>query len=61
MPPLQEMCKIARQRMALSQEKFAKLIGTNQTEVAFIERGFIPPSQEKIDRIKAIYEEVTAA
>ena len=56
-PPLAEMCKTAREKMCLSQSKFAKLIGTNQTEISFIERGFIPENKEKIKNIKRIYEE----
>ena len=54
---LAEMCKTARQRLKLTQRAFAKLIGTNQTEVSFIERGFIPPNKEKIATIEMLYKE----
>ena len=39
--------------MKLTQKKFAELIGSNQTEISFIERGFVPSDREKI---RAIYE-----
>lgn len=57
LPPLAEMCKEARKAMKLSQKKFAELVGTNQTEISFIERGFIPLQKEKIDRIEYLYIE----
>ena len=56
---LAEMCKTARARMRLSQSKFAEIVGTNQTEVSFIERGFVPQDQGKIDAIKKLYRVVT--
>jgi transcriptional regulator with XRE-family HTH domain len=58
MPPLSDMCKIARAEMRLTQRKFAEIIGTNQTEVSFIERGFIPHDQEKIKAIQELYQKV---
>lgn len=57
MPPLAEMCKIARANLRLSQKKFAYLVGTNQTEISFIERGFVPENEEKIQNIQKLYEE----
>lgn len=55
-PPLGEMCKNARERMKLTQSQFAVLVGTNQTEISFIERGFIPESKEKIENIIKLYD-----
>ena len=48
-----EMCKETRAGMKLTQKKFAELIGSNQTEISFIERGFVPSDREKI---RATYE-----
>jgi len=42
--------------MKLTQKQFAVLVGTNQTEISFIERGFIPDNQEKIKNIIKLYE-----
>ncbi len=55
LPPLADMCKTARKNMNLSQKKFAELIGSNQTEISFIERGFIPESKAKIEAIKLLF------
>ena len=46
---LSNMCKAVWERMKLSQTVLARMIGSNQTEVSFIERGFIPedPNREK--------------
>ena len=55
-PPLAEMCKAVRKATHLSQIKMAELIETNQTEISFIEQGFIPEDKDKIDRIKELYE-----
>ena len=44
---LKEKCKIARQYLKMSQEGFAKVIKSNQTEVSFIERGFVPEDEKK--------------
>lgn len=54
---LAEITKQTREAMKLSQSKFARLIQTNQTEISFIERGFIPNDQEKISKIYELYEE----
>lgn len=40
---LANMAKAIRQETGMSQKQLAEMIGTNQTEVSFIERGFIPP------------------
>ena len=47
--------KETRQRMGVSQAKFAELVGSNQTEISFIERGFIPNDQDKMDKIYELY------
>ena len=44
---LANMAKTIRQETGISQKQLAEKIGTNQTEVSFIERGFIPPAPEK--------------
>ena len=53
---LAEMCKSIRRVMKISQSKFAGLIGSNQTEVSFIERGFIPNDVTKIQKISCLYD-----
>lgn len=39
--------KTIRQETGMSQKQLAEMIGSNQTEVSFIERGFIPQDPEK--------------
>ena len=53
---LKEKCKTARAYVKMSQAQFVKLIKSNQTEVSFIERGFIPEDGRKIDKIEQIYK-----
>lgn len=55
-PTLKEKCVFVRAKLGISQEKFAKIIGSNQTEISFIERGFIPNDQNKINAIENLYE-----
>ena len=55
---LQIMCKKIRQTLGISQKKLAERLGTTQTEISFIERGFIPPNEEKIEAIESIYNEL---
>lgn len=52
--PISEMCKAIRKERQITQYAFASLIGTNQTEISFIERGFIP-SADKIVAITQLY------
>ena len=52
---LKSQCFIARTKRKLSQSDFAKIIGSNQTEVSFIERGFIPKNKSKIKKIRQLY------
>ncbi len=54
-PSLAEMCREARSFLGLTQTEFAEFVGTNQTEISFIERGFIPMSQEKIKNITDLF------
>ena len=55
MKTLAEKCKEIRERRKLAQWQLAKLIGTTQTEISFIEKGFIPPDNEKIRGIEKLY------
>ena len=55
---LADMTKAIRQETGMSQKQLAEMIGTNQTEVSFIERGFIPPAPEKQIAILNIFNEV---
>ena len=55
---LANMAKVIRQETGMSQKQLAEKIGTNQTEVSFIERGFIPPAPEKQIAILKIFNEV---
>ena len=52
---LANMAKVIRQETGMSQKQLAEKIGTNQTEVSFIERGFIPPAPEKQIAILKIF------
>lgn len=53
---LKEKCKLARKYMRMSQEEFGKVIKSNQTEVSFIERGFVLEDKRKIEKIEQIYK-----
>ena len=55
---LADMTKTIRQETGMSQKQLAEMIGSNQTEVSFIERGFIPPAPEKQIAILNIFNEV---
>ena len=52
---LANMAKAIRQETGISQKQLAEMIGTNQTEVSFIERGFIPLNPEKQIAILKIF------
>lgn len=54
--PISEMCKTIRRERQITQYQLAALIETNQTEVSFIERGFIP-SADKIVAITNLYQD----
>lgn len=49
---LKDMCKFARKKRKMLQSAFAKMIHSNQTEISFIERGFIPTDKQKIELIE---------
>lgn len=40
--PISDMCKIIRYENHITQEILAKRIGIRQTDVSYIERGFLP-------------------
>ena len=42
---------IIRTKLRVSQARLAFLIGTTQTEVSFMERGFLPRNPRKIESI----------
>ena len=52
---LANMAKAIRQETGISQKQLAEMIGSNQTEVFFIERGFIPLNPEKQIAIENIF------
>ena len=58
---LKEMCYETRKAMLLTQREFAKLIGATQTEVSFIEGGFVPPNKQKVKLIKELYKKAKEA
>lgn len=53
---LKEKCQKARAYLRMTQVQFGKVIKSNQTEVSFIERGFIPEDKRKVEKIEQIYE-----
>ena len=55
---LADMVKTIRQEIGMSQKQLGEMIGSNQTEVSFIERGFIPHAPEKQIAIENIFNEV---
>lgn len=54
---LAEITKSVRKKLKISQKELAVRIGTNQTEISFIERGFIP-REDRISAIKEIYNDI---
>lgn len=57
MVTLAEMCLIARKKNKMTQTEFAKLIGSNQGEISYIEHGYITRNQKKLNAIKRLYQE----
>lgn len=47
-----DLCYMVRRKLKISQREFAEMIGSNQTEVSFIERGFVPNDKRKIEIIE---------
>lgn len=56
---LVDMIKFIRSVLEISQKDFAALIGSNQTEVSFMERGFIPSDLSKVEAIYSIYSRLS--
>lgn len=56
---LAEKCQVIRIKMRISQAKMAKLVGTNQTEISFVERGFLPRDCAKIEKIEALWKAIS--
>jgi len=54
---LKDVCYALRQKLKISQRELAFLIGSTQTEISFIEKGFIPPSSAKISSIYRLAKE----
>lgn len=58
---LEYKCKAIRQFYKISQSRLARMIpGTTQTEISFIENGFIPRKQHVTDKINEMWEEINA-
>jgi len=53
---LSSKCKELRKAKGWSQEALGKVIESNQTEISFIERGFIPKDITKVQAIMALYD-----
>lgn len=54
---LKDKAKIVRAVLGLSQKEFgAMFLKSNQTEVSFIERGFIPEDKRKVKIVNNMYE-----
>lgn len=56
---LAEKCKYIRNKMHINQRTLAGMIGTNQTEVSFMERGFIPEDPQKIYEVENLWQQMT--
>lgn len=54
---LRDKYKFIRAKRNITQYQMAKIIGSNQTEISFIERGFIPENSNKIRAIEELYFE----
>jgi predicted transcriptional regulator len=55
---LADMCKEVREALAISQRELAMMIGSNQTEISFIERGFTPSDTAKVNAIIEEYNKL---
>ena len=54
---LATQCKAIREFYGITQYKLAEWIDTNQTEISFMERGFIPEDYSKIESIETLYKQ----
>ena len=52
---VQDMSLAIRKATGWSQYALADAVGTTQTEISFLEKGFIPPASEKIRRLHELY------
>ena len=52
---LMEKCVKLRKNRGWSQLWLAKLVGSNQTTISFIERGFVPPQWLSL-RLEALFD-----
>lgn len=52
---LRDMCYTARKRGGWSQTEWVKMIGSRQSEISCIERGFIPEDFRKAQKIYELY------
>lgn len=55
---LKDICKEVRKALSISQKKFGEIVGCSQTEISFIEGGFVPPNEEKVKNIIRFYESI---
>ena len=54
---LKDKTKKVREFMGLSQKEFGTMfLNSNQTELSFIERGFIPEDKKKIKVVNSMYK-----
>lgn len=49
-----ELCMLVREKLRLSQETIARMIESTQTEISFIERGFVPRKRHKVEALVRI-------
>lgn len=56
-PELKDVCYAVRKHMRISQRELAQLIGSTQTEISFIEKGFVPPDKQKVSNIYLLARE----
>jgi len=52
---LKDMCLEVREKLKLSQRELAILIGSTQTEISFMEHGFIPLARDKIIKLYMLH------
>ena len=51
-----QKCKLLREKLKISQEKFADLVMSNQTKICLIERGLIPEDKNIFIEINKMYD-----
>ena len=55
---LSKMSIEIRKFLKISQKKLAIIVVSTQTEISFIEKGFIPPNKNKIKQIQGLYNNI---